>query len=87
VTEATIDLSKDNWFFGVRAYDAEGWRSHDGGVSAGEDDDGGDFVGVIEGGLGDGTIRRRSPGSRAHRGCLDRCDLAAGHRAGVLRSR
>lgn len=27
VTEATIDLSKDNWFFGVRAYDTEGWRS------------------------------------------------------------
>lgn len=25
--EATIDLSKDNWFFGVRAYDADGWRS------------------------------------------------------------
>lgn len=27
VTEATIDLSKDNWFFGVRAYDADGYRS------------------------------------------------------------
>ncbi|MEL7484561.1 MAG: hypothetical protein AAFN41_09420 [Planctomycetota bacterium] len=26
-TEATVDLSKDNWFFGVRAYDADGWRS------------------------------------------------------------
>lgn len=27
VTEATIDLSKDNWFFGVRAYDQDGYRS------------------------------------------------------------
>lgn len=27
VTEGTIDLSKDNWFFGVRAYDADGYRS------------------------------------------------------------
>ncbi|MEZ6318463.1 MAG: M28 family metallopeptidase [Phycisphaerales bacterium] len=27
VTEATIDLSKDNWFFGVRAYDRDGYRS------------------------------------------------------------
>lgn len=27
VTEATVDLSKDNWFFGVRAYDADGYRS------------------------------------------------------------
>ncbi|MBL4810377.1 MAG: M20/M25/M40 family metallo-hydrolase [Phycisphaerales bacterium] len=27
VTEATIDLSKDNWFFAVRAYDQEGYRS------------------------------------------------------------
>ena len=27
VTEATVDLSKDNWFFGVRSYDAEGYRS------------------------------------------------------------
>ena len=27
VTEATIDLSKDDWFFGVRAYDREGYRS------------------------------------------------------------
>ena len=27
VTEATIDLSKDNWFFGVRSYDREGYRS------------------------------------------------------------
>ncbi|MBO6513922.1 MAG: M28 family metallopeptidase, partial [Phycisphaerales bacterium] len=26
-TEATIDLSKDNWIFGVRAYDEEGYRS------------------------------------------------------------
>lgn len=26
-TEATIDLSKDNWFFGVRAYDTDGYRS------------------------------------------------------------
>jgi Zn-dependent M28 family amino/carboxypeptidase len=26
-TEATIELSKDNWFFGVRAYDREGYRS------------------------------------------------------------
>jgi hypothetical protein len=26
-TEATIDLSKDDWFFGVRAYDREGYRS------------------------------------------------------------
>ncbi len=25
--EATIELSKDNWLFGVRAYDAEGYRS------------------------------------------------------------
>ncbi len=27
VTEATIDKSKDNWFFGVRAYDRDGYRS------------------------------------------------------------
>ena len=27
VTEATIDLSKDNWFFGVRSYDSSGYRS------------------------------------------------------------
>ncbi len=27
VTEATIDLSKDNWYFGVRSYDADGYRS------------------------------------------------------------
>ncbi len=27
VTEATIELSKDNWLFGVRAYDREGYRS------------------------------------------------------------
>jgi hypothetical protein len=27
VTEATIDESKDNWFFGVRAYDHDGYRS------------------------------------------------------------
>lgn len=27
VTEATIKLSKDNWLFGVRAYDADGHRS------------------------------------------------------------
>lgn len=27
VDEATVDLSKDNWFFGVRAYDKEGYRS------------------------------------------------------------
>jgi uncharacterized protein (TIGR01244 family) len=27
VTEATIDLSKDNWIFAVRAYDQEGYRS------------------------------------------------------------
>ncbi|MEZ6243622.1 MAG: M28 family peptidase [Phycisphaerales bacterium] len=27
VNEATIDLSKDNWFFGVRAYDRDGYRS------------------------------------------------------------
>jgi len=26
-TEATIDLSKDNWVFGVRAYDTQGYRS------------------------------------------------------------
>lgn len=26
-TEGTVDLSKDNWFFGVRAYDADGYRS------------------------------------------------------------
>jgi len=26
-TEATVDLSKDDWFFGVRAYDREGYRS------------------------------------------------------------
>ncbi|MEM1330882.1 MAG: M28 family metallopeptidase [Planctomycetota bacterium] len=27
VTEATIDLSKDHWFFGVRAVDRDGYRS------------------------------------------------------------
>lgn len=27
LTEATIDLSKDDWIFGVRAYDREGYRS------------------------------------------------------------
>jgi len=27
VSEATIDLSKDNWIFGVRAYDRDGYRS------------------------------------------------------------
>ncbi|MHC4922887.1 MAG: M28 family metallopeptidase [Planctomycetota bacterium] len=27
VTEATIDLCKDDWFFGVRAYDRDGYRS------------------------------------------------------------
>lgn len=27
VTEATVPRSKDNWLFGVRAYDDEGWRS------------------------------------------------------------
>lgn len=27
VTQATIDLSKDHWHFGVRAYDTEGYRS------------------------------------------------------------
>lgn len=27
VTEATVDVSKDNHFFGVRAYDAQGYRS------------------------------------------------------------
>ncbi|MCA9304264.1 MAG: M20/M25/M40 family metallo-hydrolase [Phycisphaerales bacterium] len=27
VTEGTVDLSKDNYFFGVRAYDKEGYRS------------------------------------------------------------
>ncbi|MEX0877200.1 MAG: M20/M25/M40 family metallo-hydrolase [Phycisphaerales bacterium] len=26
-TEGTVDLSKDNWFFGVRAYDEDGYRS------------------------------------------------------------
>lgn len=26
-TKHTIDLSRDNWFFGVRAYDADGHRS------------------------------------------------------------
>ncbi len=26
-TEGTVPLSKDNWFFGVRAYDADGYRS------------------------------------------------------------
>jgi hypothetical protein len=26
-TEATLPLSKDNWFFGVRAYDRDGYRS------------------------------------------------------------
>lgn len=26
-TEGTLELSKDNWFFGVRAYDNEGYRS------------------------------------------------------------
>ncbi len=27
VTEATLELSKDNWLFGVRSYDADGYRS------------------------------------------------------------
>tara|TARA_R110000765_G_scaffold26486_7_gene64621 strand:+ start:351 stop:2231 length:1881 start_codon:yes stop_codon:yes gene_type:complete len=27
VTEATIDLSKDNWIFAIRAYDKDGYRS------------------------------------------------------------
>lgn len=27
VTEATVDKSKDNWIFGVRAYDSSGYRS------------------------------------------------------------
>lgn len=27
VTEATIELNKDDWFFGVRAYDREGYKS------------------------------------------------------------
>ncbi|MCW5754133.1 MAG: fibronectin type III domain-containing protein [Phycisphaeraceae bacterium] len=27
VTEATLELSKDDWFFGVRAYDRDGFRS------------------------------------------------------------
>jgi len=27
VTEGTVDLSKDNWFFGVRSYDHDGYRS------------------------------------------------------------
>ncbi|MCH8260399.1 MAG: fibronectin type III domain-containing protein, partial [Planctomycetes bacterium] len=27
INEYTIDLSKDNWFFGVRAYDSDGHRS------------------------------------------------------------
>ncbi|MCL4743045.1 MAG: M28 family metallopeptidase [Phycisphaerales bacterium] len=27
VTEATINRSKDNWFFGIRAYDRDGYRS------------------------------------------------------------
>ena len=27
VTEGTVDLSKDNWAFGVRAYDRDGYRS------------------------------------------------------------
>ncbi len=27
VTEATVDLSKDNWAFGLRAYDRDGYRS------------------------------------------------------------
>lgn len=27
VTEATLDLSKDNWLFGVRSYDRDGMRS------------------------------------------------------------
>jgi hypothetical protein len=26
-TEPTLDLSKDNYFFGVRAYDQDGYRS------------------------------------------------------------
>ena len=26
-TEGTVDLSKDNWYFGVRAYDRDGYRS------------------------------------------------------------
>ena len=26
-TEGTVDLSKDNWFFGVRSYDSDGFRS------------------------------------------------------------
>ena len=25
--EAMLDMSKDNWLFGVRAYDADGYRS------------------------------------------------------------
>ena len=27
VVEVTIDLHKDNWLFGLRAYDADGFRS------------------------------------------------------------
>jgi hypothetical protein len=27
ITELTLPLSKDNWFFGVRAYDRDGFRS------------------------------------------------------------
>ena len=27
VTEGTVPLSKDNWFFGVRSYDKDGFRS------------------------------------------------------------
>jgi hypothetical protein len=27
VTETTLDLNKDNWLFGVRAYDKQGYRS------------------------------------------------------------
>ena len=26
-TEGTLELSKDNWFFGVRSYDNDGYRS------------------------------------------------------------
>jgi hypothetical protein len=26
-TEITLDLNKDNWIFGIRAYDRQGYRS------------------------------------------------------------
>ncbi len=37
VSEATIELSKDNWIFGVRAYDLDGYRSPVAGLVAGRE--------------------------------------------------